>query len=335
MRGDVLAGDRPSLPYPSGWFCVGFSRELPAGRVITRRLAGEDVVVYRTRGGTIRAVRPYCPHLGAHLGVGGTVQGELLVCPFHRFAFDSEGACAKAPSGKPPRARVEHYAVREQHGIVFAWHGQGEPTWELPEIGHTGFGPTVFSSMDLASHPQEIQENGFDFRHFRELHHMDVRRASPLEADGPYLRIDLRLRVATLPLIGDIVVDQPSRMAGLGLGLTDVAMPDHGLTVRTWVLPTPLDPWRTRLHLAAACEIRAPKLLPAPLRRAITGSGARAVAYGLLRRIVKIVDDDVPIWDYKKYEPRPRLTSDEKGIGPYRRWARQFYPLPPATPAAP
>jgi hypothetical protein len=43
----------------------------------------------------------------------------------------------------------------------------------------------------------------------------------------------------------------------------------------------------------------------------------------------------VPIWDYKKYEPRPRLTSDEKGIGPYRRWARQFYPLPPATPAAP
>ena len=117
VRGDVLAGDRPWLPYPSGWFCVGFSRELPAGRVITRRFMGEDVVVYRTRAGAVRAVRPYCPHLGAHLGVGGTVEGELLVCPFHRFAFDPDGVCTKVPGGRPPRARLDHYPVREQNGI--------------------------------------------------------------------------------------------------------------------------------------------------------------------------------------------------------------------------
>jgi phenylpropionate dioxygenase-like ring-hydroxylating dioxygenase large terminal subunit len=44
---------------------VGFSRELPAGKVLTRRFMGEDVVVYRTRAGAVRAVRPYCPHLAS------------------------------------------------------------------------------------------------------------------------------------------------------------------------------------------------------------------------------------------------------------------------------
>ena len=46
------------LPYPNGWFAVAFSKELKPGAVLRRRLMGEEVVVYRTRGGTpVRTAR--------------------------------------------------------------------------------------------------------------------------------------------------------------------------------------------------------------------------------------------------------------------------------------
>ncbi len=325
-------GDRPWLPYPSGWFCVGFSRELPAGKVLTRRFMGEDVVVYRTRAGAVRAVRPYCPHLGAHLGVGGTVEGELLVCPFHRFAFAPDGACAKAPVGKPPRARLDHYPIRERNGIIFVWHGEGEPEWELPEIDHTGFGPIVFSSKDMSTHPQEILENVIDYPHLKELHGLDVLDTGSLELEGPYLRMNLRVRAGTLPVLGDIVANQPSQMAGLGWNLAELTLPDSGLAVRTWGMPTPIGPWQTRLNMATACAPALPARVPRQLRAPLTALASRVIAAALLRMTLKIFDQDQPIWNHKRYEPHPRLRPEDKGIGPYRRWARQFYPLSPETP---
>ncbi|MGW6923207.1 Rieske 2Fe-2S domain-containing protein [Streptomyces sp. NPDC054950] len=54
---------------------MGLSGEVKPGRVATRRLGRQDVVLWRTAQGALHANRPYCPHLGAHLGVGGTVQG--------------------------------------------------------------------------------------------------------------------------------------------------------------------------------------------------------------------------------------------------------------------
>ncbi len=339
VRGDVRAGDHPWPPYPSGWFCVGFSRELPAGKVLTRRFMGEDVVVYRTRAGAVRAVRPYCPHLGAHLGVGGTVEGELLVCPFHRFAFAPDGACAKVPVGKPPRARLDHYPIRERNGIIFVWHGEGEPEWELPEVDDTGFGPTMSWSTELASHPQEILENMVDYTHLKELHGMDVLDTGSLDVEGPYLRLRMHVRAATVPVLGDIVVDQPLQVAGLGWALTEVALPNNAPAVRLWVLPTPIDPWRTRHHFAAAGATTLPARLPRRLLRPLATLVSQAAAMMFLRVTVKLFGDDEPIWNHKEHYLHPRLAPQEKAIGQYRHWARQFYqdsrPQDPGTSAPP
>ncbi|MGI5466237.1 Rieske 2Fe-2S domain-containing protein [Streptomyces sp. CA-132043] len=95
----------PRLPSPHGWFCVGIARDFKPGTVATVPFMDGEIVVYRTRRGTLRATRPHCPHLGAHLGAGGYVAGELLVCPFHRFGFGPDGVCETTPYSKPPRAR--------------------------------------------------------------------------------------------------------------------------------------------------------------------------------------------------------------------------------------
>ena len=58
------------LATPWGWFAVGFSHELPRRDVLTRRLAGEELVVWRGADGSLGATSSTCPHLGAHLGRG-------------------------------------------------------------------------------------------------------------------------------------------------------------------------------------------------------------------------------------------------------------------------
>ncbi|KAI8431831.1 hypothetical protein MSG28_016231 [Choristoneura fumiferana] len=61
-------GTKLPPPYPNGWFALAESRDLKIGGVVS-----VDALVYRGEDGVARCVDAYCPHLGANLGVGGTV----------------------------------------------------------------------------------------------------------------------------------------------------------------------------------------------------------------------------------------------------------------------
>ena len=132
----------PFESIPSGWYCVAFSHELKRGEVHAVRYFGRELVLYRTAGGVACLHDAHCPHMGAHLGHGGTVEGELLRCPFHGFCFDREGACASTAYGTkpPPAARLGTWRVQEKHGFVLAWyHPRGAaPTWEVPDVDTDG-----------------------------------------------------------------------------------------------------------------------------------------------------------------------------------------------------
>ena len=41
--------------FPSGWFDVARSSELPRGAVLTRRIAGQELVLFRAESGAVRA----------------------------------------------------------------------------------------------------------------------------------------------------------------------------------------------------------------------------------------------------------------------------------------
>lgn len=316
------------LPCPNAWYYLGLSAQLPPGRVVTRRLAGEDVVLYRTRSGQARAVGPYCPHLGAHLGAGGTVEGENLVCPFHRFAFAPDGACADSPDGARIRGRLGPRHLRERNGMLFVWHGPAAvpPAWELPEAVDPAVAPTARWSMDLPTHPQEIVENVCDYRHLGALHRLPVQQISPPAADGPLLRTNLRSEAGHLPVLGTLTWENSTLMAGLGWTLTELSLPRFGLAVHVWGMPTPLSPRMSRFHLATACSVTDARRVPGPNVPCYVDALTRSVALATLRMTVRILRDDVLIWNHKRYEPRPRLAADEQSIGVYRHWARQFYP---------
>lgn len=55
-------------------------------------------------------------HLGAHLGHGGRVQGDIVICPFHGLGFNPAGECVRAPAGTtPPRAQLDLHPTIERN----------------------------------------------------------------------------------------------------------------------------------------------------------------------------------------------------------------------------
>jgi len=61
---------------PRGWFQVAWADTIAAGEVKTLHYFGEELVAFRTKSGKLSILDAYCQHLGAHLGVGGKVEGE-------------------------------------------------------------------------------------------------------------------------------------------------------------------------------------------------------------------------------------------------------------------
>ncbi|MET8540436.1 Rieske 2Fe-2S domain-containing protein [Kitasatospora sp. NPDC004799] len=312
------------LPYPGGWFCVGRVRDLPPGRLRTVRLMGEDVVLYRTGRGAVRAVGPHCPHLGAHFGAGGTVRGEDLVCPFHGFAFGPDGSCTGSPDGVRFRGSLARRHLCERDGMLFVWCAPGggpeggPPGWELPPP--VGVRPLAWWSGEVVSHPQEVMENSVDFRHVRVLHGLDTRETAPPEAAGPLFTIHQRT-TTRFPGLGAVSLEQPVTLVGLGMMRLVAELPQLGSGLRVWVLPTPVAPWRTGVRVAVTATAPLPGIGEV---RAVD----RAASWAALRATVRIIEQDRPVLAHKRYLAQPRLVPGERSIGLFRRWARQFYPEP-------
>ncbi|HXK25999.1 MAG TPA: Rieske (2Fe-2S) protein, partial [Myxococcota bacterium] len=82
---------------PDGWYGLCLASELAPGEVKPLRYFGRELVAFRGRDGPARVFDAHCPHLGAHLGVGGKVEGDGIRCPFHGWRFDGSGCLVEVP----------------------------------------------------------------------------------------------------------------------------------------------------------------------------------------------------------------------------------------------
>src|SRR5215467_3099159 len=137
-QGGTIMALPDALPIPNSWYALGFSSELKHGAVLTRTLAEHELVLFRTRSGRACVMDAYCPHLGAHLGVGGRVEGETIRCPFHAFRFDTAGSCVATGYGTkpPPTAQARLWPLSEVNYIRFGYYDSKyqAPTWEPPAL---------------------------------------------------------------------------------------------------------------------------------------------------------------------------------------------------------
>ena len=178
------------LPMPSfrvGWFQVAYSEDLDVGAVPLHYF-GQHLVLFRGEDQKLGLLDAYCPHLGAHLGHGGRVEGNSVVCPFHAWKFDCTGACTDVPyaTRQPKRADTRAWHVVERSGLVLAWyHPDGEaPHWdppEAPEYGHPEWTDYTRKDWIIRTHNQEMAENAVDSAHFHYLH--GTQNIPPTEAE--------------------------------------------------------------------------------------------------------------------------------------------------------
>ncbi|MER6366235.1 hypothetical protein [Kitasatospora sp. NPDC001527] len=219
---------------------------------------------------------------------------------------------------------MEHKRVLERNGFLHVWHGHEDdpPSWELcPPCPARRCGPRRVGRRG-GHHPQEVMENVADYRHLGTLHRLAVRQVTPPTPEGPYLRST----AGRIPVFGGLSWEKSTLMAGLGWTLTQLELPRFGMAVHLWGLPTPTGPWRTVLRVAAAREVTDPGRVTGLNLPAARAALTRAVARSTLRMTARVILQDVPIWNHKRYEPRPRLAAGDQSVGIYRHWARQFYP---------
>lgn len=293
---------------------------------------GTEAVLYRTASGRVCLAEAYCPHLGANIGLAGTVRGELIYCPLHGLGFGADGRCVSSPDGRPPRtARLGRFETCEVDGVILAYYDpDGLPApWRIQSRAPGGRWPAPTTrTWRFRGHPQEVSENSVDLAHLSELHRFrQVRLVEPVTTDGPRLRARYAIRRRILFTAG-VDSEFSVRVEGLGYSVVELSIPSLGWEVYQLVLPTSVDESDVDLRLSVSLR-RAEgargwrRLLGA---RPVTALAQRAIA----NIVAAEINRDIPIWEHKRYLDRPALGPAEGPIGRHRRWTRQFY-APPAT----
>src|SRR6476661_3885813 len=115
----------PGNRYPTGWFQVSWSDAIGIGETKHIHYFGRDIVLWRGESGSLFAADAYCLHLGANLGVGGSVRGDEIVCPWHGWQWSGEGRNTFIPDSVQTckeKLRLETWPLVEEYGIVLLWH---------------------------------------------------------------------------------------------------------------------------------------------------------------------------------------------------------------------
>jgi phenylpropionate dioxygenase-like ring-hydroxylating dioxygenase large terminal subunit len=299
-------------PIPSGWFPVVSSPELAAGMVRRLRCFGRELVLFRTEAGEAHVLDAYCPHLGAHLGVGGTVDGESIRCPFHAWRFDGTGTCVEVPYAKriPRAARVRQFPTMERNSFVWAWYDPDEraPFFEIPELPQVDSPDWVESfrrTWRIRSQIQEMGENGADSAHFPYVHGSAAVPPSEVTNDGAHRRAIQYTQLDTSKGRARNVIEVNS--FGLGFGYTLFTGICETISMNCM---TPTD--------EASTELTVVFLQP-------RDSANQGVARAICKDLERQVGEDIPIWENKRYLRAPMLCDGDGPIADYRRWCVQFY----------
>ena len=173
---------------PDYWYPVAVSAAVRTGKTFAARFADQRIALYRGAGGTVYALEDRCAHRQVPLSMG-VVEGEVLRCCYHAWAYRGTGRIAQIPylpkgadlRTRPPRG-VRAYPVREAYGLVFVFPGDpdraaGVPLPVLPEYGSARHQTMTFSRV-VACHYSFLHENLLDMNH-QFLHRGIVGRIQP------------------------------------------------------------------------------------------------------------------------------------------------------------
>ena len=322
---------------PTGWFQVAWSAEIGLGEVHRMKYFDTEMVAWRSTDGRVAVMDAYCEHLGAHLGHGGHVDGDRIVCPFHGWEWDSAGRNVRIPYEKRPNRgrRIRGYPVAELNESIFIWHDidGGAPYFDVPDVlsgfdddrGAADYYPSYPAATlfrpGLELHPQYVMENGVDFAHFTFVHKVpfmpDITRH---DFTRPTSYVDFTIAFDDDIRAEDVASGVEAVNAGLGVAATKSwGMVDN----RTLTAVTPVDDATSDVRFSVWIGRRPGDESPE------LPAGAKFLADAVIEQFTA----DIRIWAHQRYSDPPALTHGEyDGFSQLRRWAKQFYPAATTAP---
>jgi len=309
--------NRYPFPLPFGWFCVGYPEDFPVGEARPLYYLERHLVGWRDHDGEVHVNDAFCPHLGAHLGHGGHVEGCELVCPFHAWQWDAEGANTKIPYSERVnrKAHLRPYPTIERNGVVLIWyHPHDEPPlWEIPSVpelnGDPEWSTLIRTSHEIEASVQEMAENAVDSAHFRYVHNTaTVPELEEYTTGFPeaVMRSSQKFRTPRG------VVEGRLETHAWGPGMSLVSFTGIVDTLN-YAVTTPIDNDR--------CVVR----FNFRFKTMGDEQTTRNVGRAFVAEVDKQVLEDKPIWEHKAHLVRPALADGDGPFMKFRRWFSAFY----------
>lgn len=318
----------PHAGHPEGWFALGWSDEFEARKIVARRYFGQDLAIARTESGRLVAFDAYCPHMGANLTVGGRVEGECVVCPFHGWSWHADGNNVAIPYSDRvfSNARIKTWHVIEDTGLVWIWHSwqRGEPRWPAPSISHLSnhkffWDPNAsrrqWSNVRLV--PQMVAENTVDGPHIEFVHGAsEGAHIASLKEEGPQFLVELDQTFMTRsgPVLGKDYI----QCHGVGVQVAQLEFREFKIV--NVLATTPIEEDRSDMRASIFVE------LPDGIDPAVSASELPRKYQIAIKKHLDSQEQDLPLWETMRYQSRPLLVAEElEGHRRFRVWARQFY----------
>jgi Rieske 2Fe-2S family protein len=212
--------------FAGSWTCVGREGDLEGtGAQRAVRVGGAGVLLARGSDGRVRAFANTCRHRGHELlGVGEQTTRRTVLCPYHAWTYDLDGALRVAPGFRdhgdfrPAEHGLVELPLESWHGFLFV-NGSGDAP---PFAEHVGalddlvapyrlerLVPLATHRYDLACNWKVVLENYHECYHCP-LIHPELCQVSPpasgdnFELDGAWVggTMDLKDHAVTMSLDG-------------------------------------------------------------------------------------------------------------------------------------
>lgn len=294
-----------------GWYLIAYERDL-AGGLCGTVVSTSRLLCARTSRG-IEVFDAVCPHRGANLGIGGVLDGDYVVCPYHAYRI----SLGEEDGGPFCVRRHPSIAIG---GLIFALLGgcdEGELPGFLAELGRTcQFVPGFEKRIRIA--PEMVIENAFDARHFGPVHDVKQVTTMPAAVERGVFTAATTLRVGASAWQGGddtgAYIDVPlfARAFSPNLTITQIAMGGYNPHfVIAGACPQPDGSALIRLSIAMPY-----------------GPGGEPPDPDTSRTILEFesfgLEQDRPVWENLAHDIEPRWTGDDATVLAFRKWCERF-----------
>jgi vanillate O-demethylase monooxygenase subunit len=206
------------MGFPRNQWWVAAGRAEIGDALLSRRLLGSRVLLFRTEAGEAVALEDRCPHRALPLSLGKRI-GDVVQCGYHGFEFGSDGRCVGVPSQRavPSALKVRRYPLVERGLWAWIWMGDvalaDESLIPNPGYDRPGYYEDFYVCVPMHANFQLLHENLLDTGHVSFVHPaLDVERtvaSTPTEVtvDGRLVRLsrvvpDFRVSSGQAPALG-------------------------------------------------------------------------------------------------------------------------------------